>query len=256
MIAKINFFRISILPIALLFLLSGAAIAQTGKQTILLKGSDNVEIEGIYYPIPTPKAPVVVLLPDTRCDKSIFGKFAAKLNEAGFAALAIDFRYKKNVSAARSKDEAIAAIQRQDLNALVTYDTKSAIEYLSNKEGIDPERIGMIGTSLGARVALVSGVKYKVKALVLVSLSGQEAIPGGVQTKTLLEEYGMKPVLFMTSEKDWGGDYKAAEHNKLYFDWAKGAKELKIWPGSGHGIEILDRKETAEFVLSWLKNNL
>jgi len=89
MIAKINFFRISILPIALLFLLSGAAIAQTGKQTIMLKGSDNIEIEGIYYPIPTPNAPVVVLLPDTRCDKSIFSKFAAKLNEAGFAALAV-----------------------------------------------------------------------------------------------------------------------------------------------------------------------
>ena len=95
MIAKINFFRISILPIALLFLLSGVAIAQTGKQTIVLKTSDNTEIEGIYYPIPTPNAPVVVLLPDTRCDKSIFSKFAAKLNEAGFAALAIDFRYKR-----------------------------------------------------------------------------------------------------------------------------------------------------------------
>lgn len=139
---------------------------------------------------------------------------------------------------------------------MVTHDIKSAIEYLSQQKGIDPQRIGLVGTSLGARAGLVSGVKYKVKALVLVSLSGQEALPGGDQIKALLEEYGIKPVLFMTSEKDWGGDFKAAEHNKLYIDWAKGSKELKIWPGSGHGIEILDRKETTEFVLSWLMNNL
>jgi len=256
MFSKRSFTRICVLLISLLFLLFGTAIAQTGKQTILLKASDNTKIEGIYYPIPNPEAPVVVLLPDTRCDKSIFSKFAAKLNEAGFAALAIDFRYKKNVSAARSREEAIATIKQQDLNALVTHDIKSAIEYLSQQKGIDPQRIGLVGTSLGARAGLVSGVKYKVKALILVSLSGEEAIPGGDQIKALLEEYGMKPVLFMTSEKDWGGDYKAAEHNKLYFDWAKGAKELKIWPGSGHGIEILDRKEVTDFVLSWLKNNL
>ncbi len=60
----------------------------------------------------------------------------------------------------------------------------------------------------------------------------------------------------MTSEKDWGGNYKAAEHNKLYFNWAKGQKELKVWSGSGHGVDILKRGEASEFVLSWLKNNL
>jgi hypothetical protein len=98
-------------------------------------------------------------------------------------------------------------------------------------------------------------VKYKVKALILVSLSGQEALPGK-PVQELLVEYGNKPVLFMTSEKDWGGNYKAAEHNKLYFDWAKGKKELKIWPGSAHGIDILDMKKTLDFTVMWLKENL
>jgi predicted esterase len=133
---------------------------------------------------------------------------------------------------------------------------RSAIDFLSRQEGIDPERIGLLGTSLGSRVALISGLKYKVKALVLISLSGQEAFPSGDTVKNLLEKYGYRPILFMTSEKDWGGNYKAAEHNKLYFNWAKGKKELKIWPGSGHGLDILKREEASKFVWSWLGQNL
>jgi esterase/lipase len=60
----------------------------------------------------------------------------------------------------------------------------------------------------------------------------------------------------MTAKKDWGSKGKAAEHNKLYYEWKNGKKELKIWSGSGHGIEILKKKESTNFVISWLKNNL
>ena len=60
----------------------------------------------------------------------------------------------------------------------------------------------------------------------------------------------------MTAKKDWGGNKKAAEHNKLYHEWKNGKKELKIWSGSGHGVEILRKKDATNFVISWLKNNL
>jgi esterase/lipase len=60
----------------------------------------------------------------------------------------------------------------------------------------------------------------------------------------------------MTAKKDWGGEGKAAEHNKLYYEWKNGKKELKIWSGSGHGVGILKKKESTDFVISWLKNNL
>jgi len=92
--------------------------------------------------------------------------------------------------------------------------------------------------------------------LVLISLSGEEAFPGHKSIKQLLSDFGEKPILFMTATKDWGGNYKAAENNKLYYDWKNGKKELKIWSGSDHGIEILNKKESTEFVISWLKNNL
>jgi len=53
-----------------------------------------------------------------------------------------------------------------------------------------------------------------------------------------------------------GGNYKAADDNRTYYDLAKGEKELRIWPGSGHGVDIIERSEVMNFVISWLQRNL
>jgi dienelactone hydrolase len=234
----------------------GCATTQTSKQSATIITGDQKKIAATYYPALSPNAPGVILLPDTRCNRKHFGHFPTKLNEAGFAVLAMDFRYKDLIAQARSREEEISTIKKQDLYSIVEHDIKSAIDFLSGQKGVDSDRIALIGASLGTRVGLISAVNFRVKALVLISLSGQEALPGGKPIKQLLEEYGDRPILFMTSEKDWGGNYKAAEHNKIYFTWAKGKKELKIWPGSGHGVGILKRQEASKFVLLWLKNNL
>jgi dienelactone hydrolase len=251
------FIKVLFLSLILLLMSFGCATTEITKEPVTLLTDDQTKLAGTYYPALTPKAPGVILLPDTRCDRKHFGNFPSKLNEAGFGVLAMDFRYKDLIGRSRSISEQISTIKKQDLNVLVDQDMKSAINSLSHQDGIDPERVGLIGTSLGTRIGLVSGVKYKIKALVLISLSGPEALPGGKSIKQLLEEYGERPILFMTSEKDWGGNGTAAQDNKLYFEWAKGKKELKIWPGSGHGVDLLlKREKISEFVLSWLRQNL
>ena len=224
-------------------------------ESISIRTEDQRQISATYYSPPAPNAPGVVLIPDTRCDGSVFINFAPKLNQAGFAVLAIDLRYKELIARTRSREESIKLLQSQDTYAPVNYEIKSAIEFLGSQKEVSSDKIALLGTSYGSRVALHSGVKYKVKALVLISLSGQEALPGKA-VRELLEEYGNRPVLFMTTEKDWGGNYKAAEHNRLYLDWAKGKKELKIWKGSYHGVDILGIKGAADFTIMWLKENL
>ena len=227
------------------------------EETVDITTDDGVKLKSTYFAPETLNAPGVILLPDTRCDRKTFGSFPRKLNEAGFAVLALDLRYKDIIAKAGSRKEQISTILKQDLMALVKYDTKSGINFLSSKKEVDPERIALIGTSLGSRVAIISGVEYDLKALVLISLSGEVAFPDYKPIKLLLSDYGEKPILFMTAKKDWGGNGKAAEHNKLYNEWKKkGKKELKIWSGSGHGVEILKTKESTNFVISWLKNNL
>jgi dienelactone hydrolase len=226
------------------------------EETVSITTDDGKELKCMYFPPPQSNAPGVILLPDTRCNRMNFGSIPTNLNEAGFAVLAMDLRYKDLIAKAKNRKEQIRIIQNQDLMSLVKYDTKGGINFLSSKKEVDPERIALIGTSLGSRVAIISGVEYDLKALVLISLSGEEAFPGHKSIKQLLSDFGEKPILFMTATKDWGGNYKAAENNKLYYDWKNGKKELKIWSESGHGIEILNKKESTEFVISWLKNNL
>jgi dienelactone hydrolase len=248
-------------PIVFLFFILLCSVAPfvaevEAEETVFITTDDGKKIKCTYFSPSMPNAPGVILLPDTRCDRMNFGSIPRKLNEAGFAVLAMDLRYKDIIAKARSRKAAIKTIQKQDLMALVKYDTKSGINFLSSKNEVDPERIALIGTSLGSRVAIISGVEYNLKALVLISLSGKEAFPGYKTIKQLLSDFGEKPILFMTAKNDWGGNKKAAEHNKQYYDLKKGKKELKIWSGSGHGIEILKEKEATNFVILWLKNNL
>ena len=248
-----------VLLIAMLFfiILFGCATTQTPQVSQSLVTGDRIKLDFDYYPARRPNSPTIILLPDTRCDRRVFGTFPAKLNEAGFGVMAIDFRYKALIAGSGNMAQQIQTIQKQNLKVLVDQDVKSAIDFLSRQSGVDPKRTCIIGTSLGSRVALQSGVNYGPKALVLISLSGQEVFAAGSPSiKQLLSEYGDNPILFMTSVKDWGNNYRAAEDNKLYVKWGKGNRDLKIWPGSEHGVDVLKVSGAEEFLLSWLRQNI
>ena len=252
MYVKKIFFMVALLLCGIL----GCAAAQTTQSPQSLVTGDQVKLDFDYYPAQQPNSPTVILLPDTRCDRKMFSTFPTKLNKSGFNVMVIDFRYKDLIARSGNMSQQIQTIQKQNLDVLVDQDMKSALDFLSRQKGVDFSRVCILGTSLGSRVALKSGVQYKSKALVLISLSGEELFPGKILIKEVLSEYGDKPILFMSSVKDWGNNYKAAEDNKLYMNWVKGKCELKIWPGSGHGIDILNISEAEQFVLSWLKQNL
>jgi dienelactone hydrolase len=249
--------KILSMGLLLLTITAGCATSQTAQRSVSVVTGDQIKLDFDYYPPLLPNSPTVILLPDTRCDRKNFGSFPARLNEAGFGVLAMDFRYKDLIARSVNMAQQIQTIQRQNLDLLVDQDVKSAIDFLSQQSGVDLKRVCAIGTSLGSRVALKSGVIYRFKALVLISLSGQEVFAAGSGSiQQLLSEYGDKPILFMTSEKDWGNNYRAAQDNKLYINWAKGKSDLKIWPGSGHGVDILRLSEASQFLLSWLRQNV
>ena len=220
-----------------------------------LTTADKKSIDITYYPAPAEHAPVVILIPDTRCDRNAFQKLPSQLQRAGFAVVAMDLRYKALMAGTRNRAEAIRTLQSQDTYAPVTHDVKAVLDYVAQKKDVDAARIAFLGTSYGSRVAIHAGVQYKAAALVLVSLSGDEALPGK-PVRQLLEEYDGKPILFMTTEKDWGNNFKAAQDNTTYVGWGKGKRDLKIWPGSAHGADIVADQDPAVVVIEWLKANL
>ena len=132
----------------------GCATTQTAQRSISLVTDDQIRLGFDYYPANRPKSPTVILLPDTRCDREIFGSFPAVLNEAGFSVIAIDFRYRDLIARSGNISNQIKTIQKQNLDVLVDKDVKSAIDFLSRQDGVDLKRLCIIGTSLGARVAL------------------------------------------------------------------------------------------------------
>ncbi|HSA61253.1 MAG TPA: dienelactone hydrolase family protein [Nitrospiraceae bacterium] len=243
----------ALLMMALVLAASLTPLQLAGAESLTTE--DNKTIDITYYPAAADRAPVVVLIPDTRCDRSVFRKLPLQLQKAGFAVVATDLRYKILIAGARSREEAIRTLQKQDTYAPVIYDMKSVLHYLAQKKDVDSTRIALLGTSYGSRVAIHAGVQYNVAALVLVSLSGEEALPGS-PVRQLLEEYDRKPVLLMTAEKDWGNNFKATQDNKTYVGWGKGKRDLKIWPGSAHGPDIVEDKDPSAFVTEWLKANL
>jgi dienelactone hydrolase len=220
-----------------------------------LTTADKKSIDITYYPAAAERAPVVILIPGTGCDRSVFRKLPSQLQKAGFAAVATDLRYKTLIARTRSREEAIRTLQGRDTYAPVAYDVKSVLDYVAQKKGVDSTRLALLGTSYGARVAIHAGVQYKAAALILVSLSGDEALPG-TPVRHLLEEYDGKPILFMTTEKDWGNNFKAAQDNRTYVHWGKGKRGLKIWSGSAHGPDIVEDKDASAFLIEWLKGNL
>ena len=192
----------------------GCETMQTKQGSATLVTDDQIKLDFDYYPAHQINSPTVILLPDTRCDRRNYGNFSAWLNEAGFGVMAIDFSYKNLIERSGNESKQIETIKRQNLDVLVDPDVKSAMDFLAREDSVDHKRICIIGTSLGSRVALKSGVNYNIKALVLISLSDQEIFTvGSTPIQKILSKYRDKPIFFMTSEGDWGNNFRAAEDN-------------------------------------------
>ena len=88
-----------VLSMALLLVIIavGCATTQTAQRSVALATGDQIKLDFDYYPAHRPNSPAVILLPDTRCDRKLFGSFPAMLNEAGFGVMAIDFKYKRAI---------------------------------------------------------------------------------------------------------------------------------------------------------------
>lgn len=105
-----------------------------------LTTADKKSIDITYYPAPAERAPVVVLIPDTRCDRSVFQKLPSQLQQAGFAVVATDLRYKALMAGTRNRAEAIRTLQSQDTYAPVRYDVKSVLDYVVQKKDVNAAR--------------------------------------------------------------------------------------------------------------------
>lgn len=196
--------------------------------------SDGLVIAATYYGAAKRPAPGVLLLHMLGGRKEDWSKFAILLNMAGYNVLAIDLRGH--------------GMTGGDLDwTKAPGDVKSVIEQFRVLSSMLPDKIYIVGASIGANLALNVCADVSVcKATVLLS-------PGldyeGIQTADAMARYGARPVLIVASKDDSPSAKDSAALDKI----AKGDQRLQIYAGLAHGTALFDaHADLAGLIIQWL----
>lgn len=216
-------------------------------EEIILTTSDGVQLYGDYYSSQKPNSSAVLLLHMMPATKESWREFSKKLQEAGFQALAIDFRghgksvFKNNHSIDYRRFTDTEHQQK-------IHDIETAVEFLIKEK--NPPEIFLIGASIGAN-------------LIPIYMSEHKRITAGFLLSPGLDYHGVKPEEFinkmaadqslyiLASEND---KYSTESAKKLY-NIAKTKKELKILKNPSHGTDMFkSNPELMDEIVNQLKS--
>lgn len=203
---------------------------------IIVQAADGLGVVGTFYaPSGTGSPwPGVILLHMLGSDRTSWDGFARQLTAAGYAAFAVDMRGHGDTGGARDFKQAAGDLQR-------------VWRYFSARREVDAKRTAVVGASIGANMALITGaLQPAIKTVVLLS-------PGldyrGVTTEGAVVDYGDRPVLIVASRED---TYPADSCRQLEL-LAKGASQLVMYDGAGHGTDMFGPEpELAALIIAWL----
>jgi dienelactone hydrolase len=194
---------------------------------VAFRASDGRRVRGKFTPAGR-HAPAVVLLHEIRGGMDQFDGFLPVLHEAGFATLAYTSR---------------AEISETDRLP----DLAGAIRWLRAQPGVDRNRIGVVGASIGAStatVAIADSERRRLRAAVALSP------PDTPDVFSLQDDGRYRPhdVLFVSDR----GEASAVENAR------PGAVRSRamIAPGAGHGVELLPMPAVRSAVVGWLRDRL
>lgn len=203
--------------------------------------SDDWTIVANYWPA---NGNAVILLHQLGSDKSSFTNFANELNKNGYAVIALDFRGHGESTTHYGKTETWQSFTNADFNDM-TKDVSAARDWLTNK-GYD--EFAIVGASIGANTALnYAANDSDVKTIVLLS-------PGleykGIVVNQTIRNFNRS--IFIVASN---GDTYSARTAGILYQYASGAKDIKLYDGVAHGTMLFDRTDLDKLILNWLKNN-
>lgn len=127
---------------------------------------------------------------------------------------------------------------------------RDGLSWLGEQPGIDPQRLGIVGISLGAALALyvASHGESRIKAIV--------DFFGPVSAGVLPKDPKLPPVLILHGTKD---EIVPLVHPRTLEAWLKKAGtpyEIKIYPGQGHGFTVLVQQDAGRRAAAFLAKHL
>jgi dienelactone hydrolase len=226
---------------ALVTVAAPASAADT--QAVTFAARDGVTVTGTLHLPDRLPAPAVVLLPMLSRTQHDYDGLSARLAESGIASLAIDFRR-------NGGPRPDAAGGAEDFTDLVL-DADAARAYLAARPDISPARIGFVGASIGANVAVLAAANEPgVKTLVLLSPSLEYR---NLRLEQALKAFGGRPALLVASSND---PY-ALRTVREAVSFGDGSRELRVLSNAGHGTVMLAREpDLTGAVVDWLLRTL
>ena len=211
---------------------------------------DDLILLGTYYAPPTEGSPAILLVHGLNRSRLDWEGFAQLLQGNGYGVLTIDLR--GHGDSVRQGDRLMRWVSFSDeYFRRMLIDIASGVRFLKSRAEVDPYSIGIVGTALGANLALnYASQNREIRAVVLIS-------PGlnyrGVSSIGAITSYGIRPILLIASEEDVYGTFSATELYSL----SQGIKDLRTYQNAGHGNRLLWKvAESRELILEWLKSHL
>jgi hypothetical protein len=194
---------------------------------VRFRASDGKPVKGVYRPAGA-AAPAVVLVNGLVGGAGQWEAFAPYLHDAGFATLAYDGR--------GGVDE-----------AELVKEIGGAVTFLRRRRDVDPRRLGIVGSSVGASTAVLAMTGPDRRRLrTAVALSP----PAAPVFDTLIEKHRYHPhnVLFLS-------DYREQSSVKSLTRGAIGSRTA-VSEMIGHGVALLETETNRRVVLDWLERHL
>jgi dienelactone hydrolase len=194
-----------------------------------------------------PNAPGVVLVHQFQQEDTQWGDLPEALVAAGYRTLAFNLRSHGDSDAYAGTFSDLLT----DPNG-APLDVDAAIAFLTGEQGqADPLRIAIVGTSIGANLAVAAAIDGKAKAYIAISprLAPTESLAGK-------NAEGMESVLYLAGELDTGGA-QALDCQTMH-DVTTPPRGIFIYQGTeDHGIAILaNQSDSRGRVLDFLADNL
>ncbi|MEO0281956.1 MAG: alpha/beta fold hydrolase [candidate division WOR-3 bacterium] len=206
---------------------------------------DGVLIYGNFKEPEQKNGKAIILLHMLRTDKSHWKDFSDKLNEKNYTTIAIDLRGHGQSIKKNNVDYRWQSFSENDFNKMVL-DVKAAKIFLLER-GYDPNKIALIGASIGANIALnYASTDEEIRVVALLS-------PGldyrGVKTEKSMQDFD--GYVFIASSKEDEPSYSSCIKLK---DIGNSKKTVIFYENAGHGTWMFEKTDLSEKLLDWIEN--
>jgi len=226
------------------------------KDDIIIKTSDSKELSASYYYKPDLEdapSPLVILIHQfSQTKEQWYSNFIDSIVISGIKVLTYDIRGHGKSTKVNYELSKLLEDPTEAPNDII-----AVFEWAKNKKGIEPARIGVMGTSIGGNLACYAAYNLNAKAIVSVSNSKStfEKYIGFSESLTGSTSHPkFKSALLICGSKDGNHEQDQRWILENYID---SPKEIKVYDSAKHGKFLIEQfPEINSISINWFKKYL